>query len=112
MVAGAIDRGNRGGRGCRRASGSRKTTRAPSKERKLAAEEAESATFGIVSASRKCENLLRKQVRGRRPSGLIAGSGGRHYYENSGEYIGHYVAWLNARAKERSATFGRPLHPP
>lgn len=28
------------------------------------------------------------------------------YYENSGEFIGHYVAWLNAWAKERSATFG------
>ncbi len=28
------------------------------------------------------------------------------YYENSGEFIGHYIAWLNAWAKERSATFG------
>src|SRR5215204_3746626 len=28
------------------------------------------------------------------------------YYENSGEFIGHYVAWLNAWAKERNATFG------
>lgn len=28
------------------------------------------------------------------------------YYENAGEFIGHYVAWLNAWAKERNASFG------
>lgn len=28
------------------------------------------------------------------------------YYENSGEFIGHYVSWLKEWARERSATFG------
>jgi hypothetical protein len=28
------------------------------------------------------------------------------YYENSGEFIGHYVAWLKAWAAERNASFG------
>ena len=28
------------------------------------------------------------------------------YYENSGEFIGHYIAWLRDWAKERDATFG------
>lgn len=28
------------------------------------------------------------------------------YYENSGEYIGHYIAWLREWAKERDASFG------
>ena len=28
------------------------------------------------------------------------------YYENSGEFIGHYVAWLKEWARERDATFG------
>src|SRR5215203_5637294 len=27
------------------------------------------------------------------------------YHENSGEFIGHYVAWLNAWARERNASF-------
>ena len=27
------------------------------------------------------------------------------YYENSGEFIGHYVAWLRAWAAERRASF-------
>jgi hypothetical protein len=28
------------------------------------------------------------------------------YYENSGEFIGHYVAWLKEWARERNASFG------
>lgn len=28
------------------------------------------------------------------------------YYENSGEYIGHYVSWLREWARERDAVFG------
>jgi hypothetical protein len=28
------------------------------------------------------------------------------YYENSGEFIGHYVAWLKEWAGERRASFG------
>ncbi len=31
------------------------------------------------------------------------------YYENSGEFIGHYVAWLPEWAAERQAPFDRPL---
>lgn len=33
------------------------------------------------------------------------------YYENSGEYIGHYVAWLREWARERDATFGEHYWP-
>jgi hypothetical protein len=33
------------------------------------------------------------------------------YYENSGEYIGHYVAWLREWARERNATFGEHYIP-
>lgn len=33
------------------------------------------------------------------------------YYENSGEYIGHYVSWLKEWAKERNATFGEHYVP-
>jgi len=36
--------------------------------------------------------------------------GGHHrfvgYYENSGEFIGHYVSWLREWARERDVTFG------
>jgi len=28
------------------------------------------------------------------------------YYENSGEFIGHYIAWLKDWASERRASFG------
>jgi hypothetical protein len=31
------------------------------------------------------------------------------YYENSGEFIGHYLAWLKEWAAERQAPFDRPL---
>lgn len=41
--------------------------------------------------------------------------GGYHrfigYYENSGEYIGHYVKWLKEWAEERQATFGEHYLP-
>lgn len=33
------------------------------------------------------------------------------YYENSGEYISHYVAWLKEWARERNATFGEHYLP-
>lgn len=33
------------------------------------------------------------------------------YYENSGEYVGHYIAWLREWAKERDATFGEHYVP-
>lgn len=33
------------------------------------------------------------------------------YYENSGEFIGHYVSWLREWAKERNATFGEHYIP-
>jgi hypothetical protein len=33
------------------------------------------------------------------------------YYENSGEFIGHYVAWLNEWARERDAVFGEHYVP-
>ena len=33
------------------------------------------------------------------------------YYENSGEFIGHYVSWLREWGKERNATFGEHYIP-
>lgn len=33
------------------------------------------------------------------------------YYENSGEFIGHYVSWLREWASERNATFGEHYVP-
>lgn len=33
------------------------------------------------------------------------------YYENSGEYIGHYIAWLREWARDRNATFGEHYLP-
>lgn len=34
-----------------------------------------------------------------------------HYYENSGEFIGHYVSYLKEWARERNATFGEHYVP-
>src|SRR5687767_11011416 len=46
---------------------------------------------------------------------LHQAKGGYHrfvgYYENSGEFIGHYVRWLKDWAAERDVTFGEHYWP-